>query len=325
VPSGIEFPPVENGLDYLKSAAAHLRGEPTPRDLKYAVLHPHASVEVLLKVRLMREHWALVFTNPGKATLAAFNTGSFSSIGLEDTISRLKDIANVKVTEAARESFKQLTNVRNKLQHFGLVEQAPGVELLAGQVLDAMLIFIGEELEPGASADDQESLLQARELIRKEISRIRALVDARMQRISDELDRQAESIVACPDCLQVTLELGEEGEPGRCLFCEREWSNPEELAGDYSWTVLHRSWYEATTSGEQPPTRTCPACEYEALVDNVLVRAPGSSPNSACFNCRLIASPGDIGECLRCGAPILTDEDSGTVCGDCWNDAMEKD
>jgi hypothetical protein len=42
----IKFPPVENGLDYLQSAAEHLRDEPMSRDLKYAVLSLHSAVEV---------------------------------------------------------------------------------------------------------------------------------------------------------------------------------------------------------------------------------------------------------------------------------------
>ena len=47
-------PPVQNGLDYLKSAVEHLRGDPGPRELKYAVLHLQAAAEVLLKVQLIR-------------------------------------------------------------------------------------------------------------------------------------------------------------------------------------------------------------------------------------------------------------------------------
>ena len=71
----IEFPPVRNGLDYLESAIKHLRGHPSARDLKYAVLHLQAAVEVLLKVRLIREHWALVFRYPDKASRGAFSSG----------------------------------------------------------------------------------------------------------------------------------------------------------------------------------------------------------------------------------------------------------
>jgi hypothetical protein len=48
---------------------SHLGGTPSAQDLKYAVLHLQAAREVLLKVRLIREHWTLVFKNPDKATL----------------------------------------------------------------------------------------------------------------------------------------------------------------------------------------------------------------------------------------------------------------
>jgi hypothetical protein len=321
----IEFPPVENGLDYLQSAVTHLRDEPTPRDLKYAVLHLHSAVEVLLKVRLIREDWSLIFTDPSKATHAAFLAGDFGSIGIKGTITRLKEKAGVELTDEAQKSFKRLTDVRNKLQHFGLKEQALAVEALAGEVLDALLVFIGHHLEPGAKPDEEEPLREARELIRKEISRISALVDARTRRITPELDEKTDYIVTCPDCLHLTLELGEESEPGRCLFCDRAWHDPEEMAGDYAWSVLHRSWYEAVTDGDKAPVRTCPACDFESLVDDVIVRADEDIPRWVCFNCMAIVPPDGIDECLRCGALMLVGEDSSTVCDDCWRDAIERD
>ena len=323
--SEIKFPPVENGLDYLKSATEHLRDEPTARDLKYAILHLHSAVEVLLKVRLMREHWSLVFANAGKATRAALITGDFNSIGLEDAIIRLREIAEVRLTDAARNSFKRLTDVRNKLQHFGLVEQAPGVDVLTGEVLDALLVFISEHLEPGADPAEEEPIREARELIRKEISRITGLVDARTRRITPELEQKADQIVACPDCLQVTFELGEEGEAGRCLFCDRAWHDPKELAEEYAWSVLNRSWHEAISEGGARPARTCPACDYETLVGDVLVRAHGDRPNWVCFNCMTIVPLDGIDECLRCGEPMLIEEGSGALCDKCWRDAMERD
>lgn len=69
----VDFRPVRNGMDYLLSTVTHLTGGQQPpgdRDLKYAVLHLHAATEVLLKARLVREHWSLVFSDPGKATKA---------------------------------------------------------------------------------------------------------------------------------------------------------------------------------------------------------------------------------------------------------------
>lgn len=57
---GIEFPPLRNGVDYLQDAVRRLGATPSPTDLKYAVLHLHAGVEVLLKYRLICEDWRLI-------------------------------------------------------------------------------------------------------------------------------------------------------------------------------------------------------------------------------------------------------------------------
>jgi hypothetical protein len=69
----------------VRSVVSHLGGTPSARDLKYAVLHLQAATEVLLKVRLIREHWTLVFKNPDKATLVSYASGDFISIRLDET------------------------------------------------------------------------------------------------------------------------------------------------------------------------------------------------------------------------------------------------
>lgn len=322
----ISFPPVENGLDYLKSAVEHLRDDPTARDLKYAVLHLSAAVEVLLKVRLMREHWSLVFKDAGKATRPSLRTGKFISIGMEEAVGRLKEIAGVSFSDSALNSFRRLVEVRNKLQHFGISGQDPEVEALAGEVLDALLLFIEENLESGATESEKVLLDEARVLIRDEISRIDALVDARMRRISDELHTNSERIIQCPECQRMTLFLAEEGEPGgKCLFCTNDWTDPEELASDYAGSVLHRTWYEAAKGRDESPTLTCPECSMETLVDRVFTRAQPNDAQWVCFNCTYILAQVAMGQCLKCGTPIIEDEDSMTVCSDCFDYAVGKE
>jgi hypothetical protein len=70
--SSVSFPLLENGLDYMESAVGHLSGSPTDRDLKYGVLHLAAAIEVLLKMRLAGEHWALIFEQSGSASMDKF-------------------------------------------------------------------------------------------------------------------------------------------------------------------------------------------------------------------------------------------------------------
>jgi hypothetical protein len=64
----ITFTPLENGLDFILRALEYLADDPTKRDLKYAVLHLHSGVELILKERLRREHWSLVFEKPEEAS-----------------------------------------------------------------------------------------------------------------------------------------------------------------------------------------------------------------------------------------------------------------
>ncbi|MCE0445380.1 hypothetical protein LT493_11300 [Streptomyces tricolor] len=98
-PAQLDFPPIRNGIDYLASVVEHLdenQSEVGPRDLKYAVLHLQAAVEVLLKARLLREHWSLVFKDPGKATQRDFESADFESCGTEAAVERLREIAGKK-------------------------------------------------------------------------------------------------------------------------------------------------------------------------------------------------------------------------------------
>ena len=93
---------------------------------------------------------------------------------------------------------------------------------------------------------------------------------------------------------------------------------------EYAWSVLHRSWHEAISEGGARRARTCPACDNETLVADVLVRAHGNRLNWVCFNCMTIVPPDGIDECLRCGELMLIEEDSGAVCDGCLRDAIER-
>lgn len=149
-PNRLDFPPVRNGVDYLVSVVDHLtaEGDRDPRDLKYAVLHLQAAAEVLLKARLVREHWSLVFTDPGKATRETFETSTLTSCGVPATAERLRNIAGVDVTTADDKALKDLAHDRNALQHFGLTRDAAAVEARAGRVLDFLVRFLDDVLLP---------------------------------------------------------------------------------------------------------------------------------------------------------------------------------
>jgi hypothetical protein len=102
-----------NAFDFLERAVKEFAADP-----KYSVIHFCAAIEMLLKARLMKEHWSLIVSRPEQAALARFEAGDFISVTLEESRLRLRDIAGEDIGDDAYGSFRALANHRNKMIHF---------------------------------------------------------------------------------------------------------------------------------------------------------------------------------------------------------------
>ncbi|MES2433008.1 MAG: hypothetical protein V4586_04195 [Pseudomonadota bacterium] len=108
----------ENGLGFVSKAIEQLWDDRAPDALKYSVINFYSGVELLLKARLMREHWSLVVADPSKADIDKFLNGEAQTVGLEQAVQRLKNIAKVTVHANAVNSFDELRKHRNRMVHF---------------------------------------------------------------------------------------------------------------------------------------------------------------------------------------------------------------
>ena len=102
-----------NAFDFLERGIDEFDKAP-----KYSVIHFCSAVEMLLKARLMREHWSLIVSKPDQANLAKFMAGDFISVTLEDCRARIRDVAGEDIGDDAYGSFRALANHRNKMVHF---------------------------------------------------------------------------------------------------------------------------------------------------------------------------------------------------------------
>lgn len=102
-----------NAFDFLESGIAEFDKSP-----KYSVIHFCAAVEMLLKARLMKEHWSLIVSKTDQANLAKFMAGDFISVTLEEARARIRDVAGEDIGDDAYNTFRALANHRNKIVHF---------------------------------------------------------------------------------------------------------------------------------------------------------------------------------------------------------------
>ncbi len=289
----VHFPPVQNGMDYLRSVVTHLtwrpyrarKPNPGPEQLKYAVLHLQAAAEVLLKARLLHEHWSLVFQDPGKANRKKFEEGDFASCGLRETVKRLSDIAGVDIGEAARRALEDLAASRNALQHYGLTDSAAAVEARAASVLDFLLAFVEGHLLPQLSEADAVDVSFELGIVTEGVTEIKQFVKARMDRLSrKELKRFKNQTVKCPSCKQWALVVDSDGP--RCLVCMYKWESWEweDLPGYYK-----RSVQGLRTEEIGDHIATCPRCNMRTLTSGVSVARAPERHFQFCFRCGLRA------------------------------------
>jgi len=314
----VQFPPVQNGMDYLLSVVGHLdRENPGPGELKYAVLHLQAATEVLLKACLLGFDWRLVFSRVDGADEVLLKKGAFKSCGIEDAIKRLRE-QGVDIPPAAKAEITALGEQRNRLQHYGLTDTAAAVEARAVRVLDFLVGFVDEYLGPGLDeGQDAQHLDNVMGKVKASLTRISSFVATRMDRLAAQLAPVKHTTIQCPDCHQWALVC--DGEYHNCLFCPREWSI-EELPLAYTVEIFGRSLRDFRKTGFY--VETCPTCEQDALLAGVSVADDPELAGDFCFACSEWFS--GLEQCLRCGQPFHPVEEEA-ICGECFSDMANRD
>ena len=105
---------VENALDFLEKSIRDLEAG----EAKYSVINFYSGLELFLKARLLKEHWALCATNVNKMAKESFASGEFESIGLNDAKARLANIVGCGIPEREAGVYEKLRKRRNQAVHF---------------------------------------------------------------------------------------------------------------------------------------------------------------------------------------------------------------
>lgn len=114
---------VLNGLDFLERAVADL-GQ-TPPDVKDATIHLFSAIEVLMKARLIREHWTLVAVKSDGATRVKYDSGDLHTVDPMSAIKRLRDVLGIAVSVQHEKDVDAVRMLRNRIAHFAMVGVLP--------------------------------------------------------------------------------------------------------------------------------------------------------------------------------------------------------
>jgi ribosomal protein L37AE/L43A len=260
---GIDYSLLENGLDFLDSGVTQIAQAENPSDLKYAVLHLGAGIELIFKERLRREDWRLLFNNPAKAEEKVYESGNFRGINFHECLDRLEQ-SGINISDEARRKLESFYARRNRIQHFRFKETREAVESAAADVIGIVLDFIAEELDGENLSRSERQILAS---IRGRLADFQRFTAERLAAISNrvlELRGEYGDTIQCPSCLQETLNADCDVE---CPFCGYR-DDAESAADLYIANVLGETLYELEREGGRYPHYCCPNCENEALVED---------------------------------------------------------
>ena len=102
---------VGNALDFLKRAIEEFDQYP-----KYSVIHFYTAVELILKARLLDEHWSLVVSKDPDWN--KFIEGDNESVTFKEACIRLDKIVQSPLPEATKNKFNKSRENSNKMIHF---------------------------------------------------------------------------------------------------------------------------------------------------------------------------------------------------------------
>ena len=286
---------LDNALDYLLSAAEAVHRDEGPRSLKEAVLHLGNSIELLVKARLAREHWTLIFFNADQASYDKLADAEFSSVDFPKAIARLEQIARVSVDKSVISHINSLRKLRNRLTHYTATLDSAQTKSLVAKSMAFCVEFC--EQQDMATPDSGSKLGE----IHLNLVELQEFVNERLKTISE--DWKGALVWECPACWQHALVI--DGGEVDCKFC-KQGADPRELA-------------ESSAEGQ---IGDCPECGEESTFTFVIYN--NDHGEWVCFSC------GQRGEyydnCFRCEQLTSTHEVGDVVyCENCWSDIMNRD
>jgi hypothetical protein len=104
---------VSNAIDFFEQAIGDVESNP-----KYSVIHFFAGLEILLKSRLLLEHWTLVYDEPQNANPERFIKGDFRSVAFDESIRRLRTITKTPILQRLVEALIVFRNNKGFIWNF---------------------------------------------------------------------------------------------------------------------------------------------------------------------------------------------------------------
>lgn len=124
-----------------------------PYSIKHVIINLSNCMELLVKFRLLEEHWAFLFDDINKAKECNFDTGNFVSVSFVRGIERLQNLCKID-TQKYFAASQQLQRYRNRAVHFTLNDNFGDILKTIKAAIEETQNFAFDEVIPYIENDE---------------------------------------------------------------------------------------------------------------------------------------------------------------------------
>ena len=124
-----------------------------PYSIKQVIVNLSSCMELLIKFRLLEEHWAFIFDDVNKAKEHSLGTGNFVSVSFARGIERLRNLCGIDAQKYFTAS-QHLQSYRNKIVHFTLSDNFEAILNVVANSIEDINSFTSDEIIPYIENDD---------------------------------------------------------------------------------------------------------------------------------------------------------------------------
>jgi hypothetical protein len=262
--SNIKLNLLDNSLDYIyESLEPMLSGhdDTSKHSWKYSVLHLYSGIELLLKEKLRKEHWSLIFQDISSADSENLENGNFVSVYHDELIKRLRKISKVKFND---KPIKELRDLRNKFEHFEVDISLSECQNIVVAALDEIIKFWEIYLKSSSTVEQQKKFITIKSIV----TEFDVYIKQRIKKFEAEINGIVASknavIVLCPDCRSLNFAVYKDDEKEcKCFVCDGRHKKY-----DYLKNIRDREEREKTYRliKYEPYDKVCPSCQKETRI-----------------------------------------------------------
>lgn len=266
---------LENAFDFLERGIEQFEHEP-----KYSVINFCSAVELFLKARLLKEHWALVVAKNPK--MDEFLKGDFKSINFVDLIPAIKNITNENIHPDAQKCFANLATHRNKMVHFyhAITNSDSTTDDIEKIVIEQCRVWIHLKQLFATWNFIFSKYANKIDNLDKEMQKAnrQKYLQAKFEKLKDEINRKQKKgsiFINCPTCSYLSMleeNVSENIYKGHCWVCDKK------------MTLLKIN---------------CPECDNEIIVNENNIE----QDSILCENCKHILTKDDLSNIMDSNPP----------------------